>query len=165
MEKRFVRRDGVPVWVRISATVVIDPALRVPQLALAEIEDLEMRHDIQAGLRTTDARLRLALERMQFGVVEFDTRARMFWTNATAAAMSGDELPAETWLALTGPRYAAWVERIHPDDRRQRELQMRVLDAGDTDMVNFEYQSAAPMVDGRRYLPATLLLKGTRRRV
>jgi len=90
--------------------------------------------------RTTEARLRLALERMQFGIVEFDTRARMFWTNATAAAMTGDELSAETWLALTGPRYAAWVERIHPDDRGKRELQMRVLDAGDADMVPFEYR-------------------------
>jgi hypothetical protein len=45
----MVRRDGVPVWVRISASVVIEPAIGLPRLAVADVEDMDVRHDLQTS--------------------------------------------------------------------------------------------------------------------
>jgi PAS domain S-box-containing protein len=140
MEKRMVCRDGAPVWVRISASVVIDPAIGLPRLAVADVEDLDVRHDIQAALRVTEMRLRQALDRLQLGVVEVDIRSGLFWVSARTSAMSGGEIPAETWLTVDGPKYLAWMKRVHPDDRDRRKLELRALYDGKSDVVMLEHR-------------------------
>ena len=144
MEKRLVRRDGVALWVRMSATVVLDPSLGLPRLALLEVEDLDMRRDIQAALRATEARLRLALETAQIGVWEFDIRNGLCWTDHRSSRVTGGAVPAETWVALSSAPYAAWVKRIHPDDRDRRERQLQTVFSGSANAVQIEYRALGP---------------------
>jgi PAS domain S-box-containing protein len=49
-EKRYVRKDGTPVWGRVSATVVRHPGSNEPYMAIGVIEDIDERHKAQAAL-------------------------------------------------------------------------------------------------------------------
>jgi PAS domain S-box-containing protein len=49
-EKRYVRRDGTPVWGRVSASLVRSPETGEPLLAVAVVEDIDEGHRAQAAL-------------------------------------------------------------------------------------------------------------------
>src|SRR5436190_6801769 len=49
-EKRYVRRDGTPVWGRVSASLVRAPEGSDPLLAVAVIEDVDDRYKAQMAL-------------------------------------------------------------------------------------------------------------------
>jgi PAS domain S-box-containing protein len=140
IEARYLRGDGVLAWVQMSATVVLDPAVGLPRLALAEIENIDLRRGAQAALRASDILLRVALECGPSGVWVFDVHNGLFWTDPRASAMTGGTVPAETWLALAGSEYAAWAKRIHPADRDQREAQLQSLFSGRAERVVTEYR-------------------------
>jgi PAS domain S-box-containing protein len=49
-EKRYIRMDGTPIWVRVSATLVRVPESEQPILAVIAIEDIDERYHAQAEL-------------------------------------------------------------------------------------------------------------------
>jgi len=136
---RGVRHDGTAVWVRVFAVVVIDPAVGLPRLTIAEVEDIDLAVRTQATLRATEARLRLALESANYGVWDIDLRNGLVWADKRCSAMTFGTVPPETWISLLdGPQQAAWRERIHPDDRDRRALQIQAVMSGDSEMEQIE---------------------------
>ncbi|HEX3486925.1 MAG TPA: PAS domain S-box protein, partial [Micropepsaceae bacterium] len=51
-EKRYIRKDGTPVWGRVSATIARLPENGQPNIAVSVIEDIDERHKFQAALET-----------------------------------------------------------------------------------------------------------------
>ncbi|MDO8323766.1 MAG: PAS domain S-box protein [Phenylobacterium sp.] len=51
-EKRYLRRDGQPVWGRLSGSIVRDPETNEPLLSIGVVEDIDERHKAQAALET-----------------------------------------------------------------------------------------------------------------
>jgi PAS domain S-box-containing protein len=49
-QKRYMRRDGTPFWVRVSAVMARVPQSDHPTLAVAEIEDIDDRHNAETAL-------------------------------------------------------------------------------------------------------------------
>lgn len=49
-EKRYTRRDGTPIWVRVSATLALVPESSQSTLAVVAIEDIDLRYKAQAEL-------------------------------------------------------------------------------------------------------------------
>jgi PAS domain S-box-containing protein len=60
-EKRYMRRDGSPFWVRVSAMLAHVPESGYPLLAVADIEDIDERHKAQDALRDAKSMLERAL--------------------------------------------------------------------------------------------------------
>ena len=56
-EQRFLRQDGTPIWIRLSATLARAPDSVQPFLAVIAIEDIDARYRAQAEL--LDAKLAL----------------------------------------------------------------------------------------------------------
>lgn len=52
-EKRFTRRDGTPVWARVSANIVRVPGSTLPDITVAVIENIDERHKAEAALDVT----------------------------------------------------------------------------------------------------------------
>ena len=52
-EKRFMRRDGTPVWARVSANVVRVPGSDLPDITVAVIENIDERRKAEAALDLT----------------------------------------------------------------------------------------------------------------
>ncbi len=50
-EKRFTRRDGTPVWARVSATVARNPEDHQPFMAISVVEDIDAKRAAEAGLQ------------------------------------------------------------------------------------------------------------------
>ena len=105
------------------------------------VEALAERTAAETALRESEARLRLAVDGAQLGVWEMDFAANRGRLDARAAAMSGVDLPADVWVALDGPEFAEWVERIHPDDFAARNEAVRALREGTRDTVHMEYRA------------------------
>jgi len=49
-EQRYVRRGGAPLWVRVSASLARVPDSSTPVLAVMAVEDIDIRHRVQADL-------------------------------------------------------------------------------------------------------------------
>lgn len=92
------------------------------------------------ALRQGEARLRLAVEAAQLGVWEMDLTEKLGRLDTRAAAMSGGDLPAETWIPLEGPHFTAWAANIHPDDLPARTAAAQAIRSGTTEMVQMEYR-------------------------
>src|SRR5579871_1983445 len=56
-EKRYIRKDGTPVWGRVSASLVRSPETGEPLLAVAVVEDVDDAHRAQAALAQTTREL------------------------------------------------------------------------------------------------------------
>ena len=49
-EKRYIRKDGIPIWGRVSSTIVRFPETGKPNIRVAVIEDIDQRYKAQAAL-------------------------------------------------------------------------------------------------------------------
>lgn len=130
-EYRLRRPDGTSARLAVHGVVVDrDPATGRPVAGIGIVQDVTLARTAEAALRESETRLRLALQAARVGVFDFDFRRGMAWVDACMSAMSEGILPAETWIDLDGPEYAAWSARVHPDDRSGREAAQRDLRAG-----------------------------------
>ena len=50
-EKRFTRRDGTPVWARVSATIARNPEDHTPLMTISVVEDIETRRQAESELQ------------------------------------------------------------------------------------------------------------------
>jgi PAS domain S-box-containing protein len=56
-EIRFTRRDGAPIWARISTTIARNPRTREPFMAISVIEDIDAQHKAEDELRVAKRNL------------------------------------------------------------------------------------------------------------
>ena len=61
-EKRYIRRDGTPCWVRVSAALVRVPESEHPILTVASVEDIDARYHAQADLEAAKRDLERVVE-------------------------------------------------------------------------------------------------------
>ncbi|MER9330441.1 PAS domain S-box protein [Mesorhizobium sp. M0488] len=109
-EKRYLRKDGTPVWARLSGSVIRDEKSR-PLYLVSQIEDIDARKQAEARIAEAETRWNFALAGGGQGVWDFDMR-------------KGGTTYSSTWVRMLG--YAdgeldgdpdRWLSMIHPDDR------------------------------------------------
>ena len=63
IEKRYLRRDGAPFWVRVCASLVrVDGVGEQPQVVVATIEDIDARHKAEEQLLAAKQTLELVVK-------------------------------------------------------------------------------------------------------
>jgi PAS domain S-box-containing protein len=109
LEKRYIRKDGTPVWVSMFGNIIFDEQ-RLPLQSVAVVVDTTARKLADDAVRESRERLLLAQEAAGLGsfdwlivedVLTWDARARELWGFAP-------DLPLDLATALGG---------VHPDDR------------------------------------------------
>ena len=139
IEKRYVTRSGSILFARTGYV-----ALRLREngeaLTLGTTEDVTNEKVIEAALRNSEERMRLAVEAVGLGVYEQDGRRRAVRFDARAADLIGGTLPAGVWLKLDGPELTAWNALVHPDDAVARKATEDSLLDGSTDMTTNDYR-------------------------
>ncbi|WP_281405843.1 PAS domain S-box protein [Mesorhizobium sp. B2-4-1] len=110
-EKRYLKKDGTPVWARLAGSVIRDGNSGRPLYLVSQIEDIDARKQAEARIAEAETRWNFALAGAGQGVWDFDKRR-------------GGTNYSSTWVKMLG--YADgeldgdpdhWLAMIHPDDR------------------------------------------------
>jgi diguanylate cyclase (GGDEF)-like protein/PAS domain S-box-containing protein len=97
IEKRYVRRCGKVIWVKLSVTLVCD-ASGAPAHFIAQIEDITGSREAQRALAGSKARLQAIFEHIPAGMALRDIEGRYEHVNAYVAGSLG--LKPEQMLGL-----------------------------------------------------------------
>lgn len=110
-EKRYLRKDGTPVWAHLAGSVIRDERTGRPLYLVSQIEDIDARKQSEARIAEAETRWNFALASAGQGVWDLDMR-------------KGGTTYSSTWVNMLG--YAdgeldgdpdLWLTMIHPDDR------------------------------------------------
>jgi PAS domain S-box-containing protein len=124
VEKRYIRKDGTPVWAHTTVNLIRDK-FGFPVRDFAVIQDINDRKRAEHALRTSKERLQLALDATQLGWWQYDPLRRM---------ISGDTRSQEIFNAPAGdiPIEDIVTKRLHSDDaQRVWEAFQAALDPAD----------------------------------
>ncbi|NJK75246.1 MAG: PAS domain S-box protein [Microcoleus sp. SU_5_6] len=127
IEKRYIRKDGIPVWVNLSASLVRNSE-GVPQYSLAVVEDISVRKQVEANLERAYNSLQ---EREElYRTLTTHAPVGIFQTNAEGEITFVNE----QWCEIAGMTREevtdnGWREALHPEDwerlRAMREIPQR----------------------------------------
>lgn len=123
MDKRYIRKDGTTVWVRLHGSAIRDDTGEVVRF-IAQIEDIDGQKRTEAALAEREAELRLLAENASDIVVRTDIDGVLEWVSPSAYELTGWAVPE-----ILGLRF--W-ELIPEADRSQLKQPMRQLLAGVT---------------------------------
>ena len=110
-EKRYLRKDGTPVWAQLAGSVIRDENSGRPLYLVSQIENIDARKQAEARIAEAETRWNFALAGAGQGVWDLDMR-------------KGGTTYSSTWVKMLG--YAdgeldgdidRWLTMIHPDDR------------------------------------------------
>ncbi len=105
IEKRYLRRDGSPIWARLSLTLIRDERGR-PSHLLALIEDIDDRYQLDQALRESESRYRSIFHESGSGIVLLTPAGEVVQANAAFAEMLGETrqgLKGRTFEKLAAP--------------------------------------------------------------
>ena len=129
LEKRYIRKDGESVWVRVSSSLRRDAQGR-PAHTVGIVEDITARKAAEAALRQSEERARRQLAELEFiyahapiGLAVLDRDLRFVRINRTLAEING--FTPEAHIGRT-------VGEIVPDLEDQAEAVLRrILETGE----------------------------------
>jgi two-component system cell cycle sensor histidine kinase/response regulator CckA len=105
IQKRYLRKDGTPIWMDVAAAPVRDSAGVVVSF-VTQIHDVTARREVEQELRASEERFRTLFESSPTGMDIVDRDGRILLTNAALEEMLGydkSELAALTFPGLTHP--------------------------------------------------------------
>jgi diguanylate cyclase (GGDEF)-like protein/PAS domain S-box-containing protein len=133
-EKRYLRKDGTPVWAQLAGSVIRDEDTGKPLYLVSQIEDVDARKQAEARIAEAETRWNFALTSAGQGIWSLDMR-------------KGGTTYSETWVEMLG--YVdgeldgdpdRWLTMIHPDDRERVAEADRAHLAGETPFFEAEFR-------------------------
>lgn len=133
-EKRYLRKDGTPVWAQLAGSVIREEETGRPLYLVSQIEDIDARKQAEARIAEAEDRWNFALTSAGQGIWSLDMR-------------KGGTTYSETWVKMLG--YAdgeldghpdRWLTMIHPDDQERVAEADRAHLAGETPFFEAEFR-------------------------
>ena len=115
MDKRYIRKDGVVIWIQLSVSRVDNPD-GSPRYFISQIEDLTARRAAEAALKDSEARYRLMAENTTDMIITADLDGRVTFVAASCRTLLGygpDEVVGRSALDLAYPEDRLRVRRIY----------------------------------------------------
>ena len=94
LEKRYIRKDGSPVWASLTATFLSDD-LGQPKNILANIQDITARKQLEERTRETELRFRTFMENNPTYAYIKDSKSRYVYVNQKTATIVSSVNPTE----------------------------------------------------------------------
>ncbi|HEY3757209.1 MAG TPA: PAS domain S-box protein [Opitutaceae bacterium] len=91
MEKRYIRRDGHVVWIRLTAALVHDDQ-GAPLHFISQVEDINQRKHAEVALRSSERTFQRLFDSSPDAIFLVGTNGKILRLNAKAAALLGPEL-------------------------------------------------------------------------
>ncbi len=137
-EKRYVRKDGSPVWVDVAVSLGRDAA-GTPTYIIAILHDISERKRLEEELSQANARLGLAVRGSNINIYELNMPDGVLENGRWEAVSVGNhnsgidrsELPTE---------FAGSMAHVHPDDLERVVRAMRAHLSGETRQYEAEFR-------------------------
>ncbi len=133
-EKRYLRKDGTPVWAQLAGSVIREDETGKPLYLVSQIEDIDARKQTEARIAEAETRWNFALASAGQGVWSVDMR-------------KGGASYSETWVKMLGYDDGEldgdpdrWLTMVHPDDRERVAEADRAHLVGDTSSFEAEFR-------------------------
>ena len=110
LEKRYLRKDGSPVWVNVNMTILRDAAGH-PVRTVATIEDIAERKHAEFAQRESEERLRFALQKGHTGGWDLDLADHTAIRTPEHDRIFGYPELLPQWT------YEMFLEHVLPEDR------------------------------------------------
>ncbi|MGH9938731.1 MAG: PAS domain-containing protein [Blastocatellia bacterium] len=110
----YHRGDGVKAWIRVSGTPIHDASGRIVG-GVTLFTDIDEEKRARESLRVNQERLNLAQKAARIGSFEWNIQTNVNIWSEEIEAIYG--LPPGSF----GGSHEAWLERVHPEDRRRAE--------------------------------------------
>jgi len=134
IEKRYIRKDGTPIWTQVSLSLIFDAEGR-PISDLAIVVDISDRRRVQQALKQSQARLESLATNIPGAIYSYVARCPdVFWFEYMSEG-SRELFGVEPEQVLAEPNRLP--EQIHPDDR---EGYYRKVVASMTDLTPFSHE-------------------------
>ena len=151
IEKRYVRRDGRIILVRLVAGLIRD-AEGAPRAWIAVHDDVTDRRRAEEALRESEQRLTLAQQAGGVGVYDWDVATgEIVWT-PEIERIYGMTSPSEPLK-----RRDVWIRHVHPDDRDPLLTKMQQWLASGNSEGAWEYRYIRPD-GGERWLAGSSMV-------
>jgi diguanylate cyclase (GGDEF)-like protein/PAS domain S-box-containing protein len=125
IEKRYIRKDGKPHWVRISTAILRQAGLPA-SYAVEYLRDISDRKRTEDALRVVRERLALAAESAGIGIWEWDAATNCFFFDDRMYGLFG-------CLSSGGiDPYSLWESSLHPLDRERLTIELWSAIRGDS---------------------------------
>jgi PAS domain S-box-containing protein len=111
-EKRYLRKDGSPVWGRVSASLVRAPGTDAPLLAVAVVEDIDEGHKAQIALSQAKQDLEKVVEERTAALAQRDLLLREVYHRVKNNLQIVDSLLMMQARRLTDPQAKAALENL-----------------------------------------------------
>ncbi|WP_141730960.1 PAS domain-containing protein [Oligoflexus tunisiensis] len=129
MEKRYIPKDGVPLWVHLCVSLGRDPEGQ-PTFGIGVILDINEDHGAKEALKFSEARFRAVFEYAEVGIGLIDRTGFIFKVNPALTQMLGYSEEEFQKLGIKGIS--------HPDDFEACWIQLTDLAAGKIDRYEAE---------------------------
>ena len=111
-EKRYIRKDGTPIWVNLTASVVRDEDTGEPSYFVAIIEDISARKAAEEALRASEEFNRRIVESSSDCIKILDLEGRLLYISERGQELLGIE--------AVGPYInSSWIE-LWPGEGQRR---------------------------------------------
>lgn len=144
LESRFVRKDGMIIWVHVNATLLHDADGR-PQRTMAVVQDITQRKLAEDALHESQKRFQLAIRAGGLGIWETDRELGQRGWSPEAMAIFDLDLPEG--IGCFGGEQDELRSRLHPEDRHLHDQYHRELQ--ETGSIKVEYRIVLPNGDIR----------------
>ena len=145
LEKRLLRRDGGIGWARVTASLLRDQANQ-PDSIILVIDDITESKHLEAALRESETRLRLAQEAAGIGIWEYDIASRsLFWSPEQYRLHGIDP-------AAGPPTFLQWLDLVEPEDRAAILYDEEALTTGESASRQLEFRIRRGSDGARRWL-------------
>ncbi|MCU0763812.1 MAG: PAS domain-containing protein, partial [Hydrogenophaga sp.] len=125
LQKRFIRKDGAAVYTEINVRPLRQDDGSVRHL-FTTVQDITERLGAEARLLSNQERLERAEAMAQLGSWSFDPDSGQLWWSAQMYRNFG------LTPARAAPSAAAFLARVHPDDKARVEADMRAMSRGES---------------------------------
>ena len=134
-ERRYMKKNGDPIWVLVSASVLRDEKSGRTVYLIVQAISIQGQKQAEAALAESESRWNFALEGAGQGVWDVDLVTRKMFYSRMWRMMRGIE-PEED----VDSRVEVWLARVHPDDRDRIRDIVRRQDSGEIPFNAFEYR-------------------------
>jgi PAS domain S-box-containing protein len=114
LEKRYVRKDGTPIWVRVTAALVLD-ANGVPNCSVGFLEAIADRKRMERALEQNRNLLKSVISDVPVAIMACDRNGRIFLSNSAAVELFSIRSGKDGNASDVADRHAPSIEVYLPD--------------------------------------------------